>query len=267
MKKLLILSIALTSIFHVTRGEPIDDLASALDNIVSLKVKLNNAINTNDLDAVTALFKRTKKPNINEKYESQTQQWTALGQIIRLKHENASKQLDIINFLLKQDPKPNLENVFTVTNYIKEPKSTKDIDGTWSALGLAIKKGDEKLVELLLKQIPAPNLELVYKPKSDHKYSALGYAIELGNIKIIELLLKNDPKPDIEKVYISSYGITYSALGYAIENKQNADIVKILLNHNPNFAQVITLKDGTTKSAYTIADDTIKALLPPLEKK
>jgi hypothetical protein len=154
MKKLLILSIALTSIFHVTRGEPIDDLAEALKHIASEK--------------------HASKQDQPQEIKPQTAQE-------KLKKAISLNDYDEVKSLLEKETDMDLEKVYT-SEY-----------GTFSALGYAIHIGNKEIVELLLEQIPQLNLEAVIKNQHGTIYSALGFAIMNGKTDIVKLLLKRKP--------------------------------------------------------------------------
>jgi hypothetical protein len=239
MKKLLILSIALISIFHVTHGEPIDDLAGALKNIASEKHSFKQEQPQKIEPVITEI---TKKPiTIVQPVPAETDLKPPKTNEIQEEFNNTILLNDYekVKFLLEKTPNMNLEKVF------------EDEGGvTSSALYVAITNDNVKIVELLLKY--NPNLAVVLRDPDGTTKAALHAAITKGNKEIVKLLLAQDPAPNLETVVTYPDGYVWSALYAAIQN-DNEEIVKLLLDKKPNLTSVVQLKAVPIMSAEDAA--------------
>jgi ankyrin repeat protein len=213
MKKLLVICYITCLLLCGITWTPKSDCMSSQQKL-TIKKNLCDAIQKGNAKEVKFFIKQDPSLLFGNIITLDDAKYSALGLAIQSNHEN------IVELLLKQNPKPDLEKV-----------SIFSVGSTVSALGLAIiRKKSINIIKLLLEQEPKPNLDLIYTFKSGAKYSALHSAIGNNDIDLIKLLLEQDPQPNLSSVWTSKTGLNHSAFHEAIE-KGNKEIIKLLIKH------------------------------------
>ena len=158
------------------------------------------------------------------------------------------------------DVKNILNNKALDINYMSVYEKT----GTISALGMALEKGNNDIIDLVLAK--KPKLDTVAKIGTI-THSALSMAIMnnavADNVSLVQKILSQSPKPNLEKTYMEK-GVTYSALKLIAKMKNDKKYMqdKAFKNKIDALEQILRNPHQTLRSASLTIDPALQVVQP-----